>query len=256
MVPTDNEAIRAEFFSAERLELHAQSLAKAQTVSQRAHYRKPLPKRLKENASILEKALAVLASTARSKKPLTPAGEWLLDNYHIVEEQIREIKNDLPADYYNELPKLADGPLGGYPRIYGITWAIVAHTDSAFELDHLTRVVNSYQQVTPLTIGELWAIPVTLRIQGSVLMIDPCIPSSWPGFEARLAYECTIYDIAVENPNRVCGGIAELVVDGKVQDPAKPIALESNRGNCRIRVVLGTAVSVRKEELVSGAVDH
>src|SRR5262249_45169635 len=66
--------------------------------------------------------------------------------------------------YYRQLPKLAEGPLAGYPRIYGITWAITAHTDSAFTLDHLIRFVNSYQRVVPLTIGELWAMAVTLRI--------------------------------------------------------------------------------------------
>src|SRR6185295_17586215 len=70
----------------------------------------------------------------------------------------------LPPNYYRQLPKLSEGPLAGYPRIYGIAWAITAHTDSAVTLDHLIRFVNSYQRVAPLTIGELWAMAVTLRI--------------------------------------------------------------------------------------------
>ncbi len=88
----------------------------------------------------------------------------MLDNFHVVDEQIREIKNDLPPGFYRRLPKLAEGPLQGYPRVFGIAWALVAHTDSAFDIQKLTRFVEAYQRVQPLTIGELWAIAITLRI--------------------------------------------------------------------------------------------
>ncbi|HVT25890.1 MAG TPA: glucoamylase family protein [Rhizomicrobium sp.] len=156
--------IRAELFSVERLEQHARSLAEAQGIAKRARKRRPLPKRLRENAKILVDSFREIARSAQAHCPITPAGEWLLDNFHVVEEQIREIKNGLPADYYGQLPKLEDGPLAGYPRVYGIAWALVAHTDSAFDLEKLTRFLDAYQQVTPLTIGELWAIAVTLRL--------------------------------------------------------------------------------------------
>ena len=81
-----------------------------------------------------------------------------------MEEQIRKAQVDLPADFYHELPKLADGPLAGYPRVYGISWALIAHTDGAFDLDRLERFVRAYQEVDPLNIGELWAVAITLRI--------------------------------------------------------------------------------------------
>ena len=87
-----------------------------------------------------------------------------MDSFHIVDEQIREIKDDLPPGYYRLLPKLTDGPLQGYPRVSGIAWALVAHTDSAFDIQKLTRFVDAYQRVQPLTIGELWALAITLRI--------------------------------------------------------------------------------------------
>src|SRR6185437_12902478 len=90
--------------------------------------------------------------------------EWLLDNFHIVDEQIREIKNDLPPGYYRGLPKLSDGPLKGYPRVFGIAWAFVAHTDSRIDREMLLRFVAAYQRVQPLTIGELWAVAIALRI--------------------------------------------------------------------------------------------
>ena len=156
--------IRAELFSVERLEQHARSLAEAQPVGKYPRRRRPLPACLRDNAKILVESFREIARSAQAHRPITPGGEWLLDNFHVVEEQIREIKNGLPTDYYRELPKLIEGPLAGYPRIYGIAWALVAHTDSAFDREKLVRFIDAYQQVTPLTIGELWAIAVTLRL--------------------------------------------------------------------------------------------
>ena len=83
--------------------------------------------------------------------PITPAAEWLLDNYHLVEQQVREVRTDLPPGYYRQLPKLSDGPLAGYPRVFGLAWAFVAHTDSRFDPEMLTRFVRAYQTVQPLT---------------------------------------------------------------------------------------------------------
>ncbi|HUX32874.1 MAG TPA: protein ndvB, partial [Gemmatimonadaceae bacterium] len=95
---------------------------------------------------------------------IAPAGEWLLDNFFIVDEQLRGIREDLPVGFYRELPALADGPLAGYPRVYGIAWAFVAHTDSRFDPETLRRFVRAYQTVQPLTIGELWAVTISLRV--------------------------------------------------------------------------------------------
>jgi cyclic beta-1,2-glucan synthetase len=97
-------------------------------------------------------------------RPITPAAEWLLDNYHLVEEQIREIRQDLPPGFYRQLPTLADGPFVGYPRVFGLAWAFIAHSDSRFDPDSLCLFVRAYQRVQPLTIGELWAVAITLRI--------------------------------------------------------------------------------------------
>ncbi|HEX3483909.1 MAG TPA: hypothetical protein VHT51_02545, partial [Micropepsaceae bacterium] len=158
------EPIRSELFSVERLESHAQSLADAQVVVQHTSAGRPILSRLSENSKVLTIAYRIIAEASRGGRPLTPAAEWLLDNFHVVEEQIREIKNDLPPTFYKELPKLAEGHLEGYPRVFGLAWAFVAHTDSHFDLQTLVRFVNAYQRVQPLTIGELWAIAITLRV--------------------------------------------------------------------------------------------
>ena len=160
----DPSPIRSELFGLERLEQHARSLARAQAVGRNARRAEPLPRRLKENYAALCAHFRLLAEAAKTGKPVTSAGEWFLDNFHIVEEQTRQAQRDLPPSFYRELPRLMDGPLAGYPRVYGIAWALVAHTDSAFDQEKLLRFLHAYQQVTPLTIGELWAVPITLRI--------------------------------------------------------------------------------------------
>ncbi len=156
--------IRAELFSIERLEQHAASLALAQRVSPDIERGKPLTARLEDNARVIADAYRAIVIATRARRSVPPAAEWLLDNYHIVDEQIREIKDDLPPGFYRKLPKLIEGHLAGYPRVFGIAWAVIAHTDSALDVAKLTRFVEAYQRVQPLTIGELWAIAITLRI--------------------------------------------------------------------------------------------
>ena len=156
--------IRAELFSVERLEQHAESLATAQRIMASPRRGRPMVKRLHDNTKVFIGAYRAIVQATSKQQPIPPAAEWLLDNFHVVEEQIREIKDDLPPGFYRLLPKLADGPLQGYPRVFGISWALVAHSDSAFDVHKLTRFVEAYQRVQPLTIGELWAIAITLRI--------------------------------------------------------------------------------------------
>jgi cyclic beta-1,2-glucan synthetase len=163
--PWDNdEILSAELFSSERLEQHAASLAAAQGVTQRRSARRSLGVRLKDNESVLLAAYRAIGAAVGEGRPITPAAEWLLDNYHLVEEQIREIREDLPPGFYRQLPKLADGPFAGYPRVFGLAWAVIAHSDSRFDPDALRLFVRAYQRVQVLTIGELWAVAITLRI--------------------------------------------------------------------------------------------
>ena len=156
--------IRAELFGIERLEQHAESLAVAQRVMARSSRGGRLLARVEDNGRVLRESYRVIANAIREERAITPAAEWLVDNFHVVDEQLREIRDDLPPGFYRELPKLAAGPLAGFPRVYGIAWAFVAHTDSRFDPDALRRFVHAYQRVQPLTIGELWAVAITLRV--------------------------------------------------------------------------------------------
>jgi cyclic beta-1,2-glucan synthetase len=156
--------IVAELFSIERLEQHGETLAAAQPVTDDPRTGRAIGPRVADNGRVLLEASRVLAQASKDERSTTPAAEWLVDNFHIVEEHLREIRDDLPVDYYRELPKLAEGYLEGYPRVLGIAWAYVAHTDSRFDPESLRRLVAAYQRVQPLTIGELWATAISLRI--------------------------------------------------------------------------------------------
>jgi len=158
------QPIRSEIFSAARLEMHGESLARAQTVISNARKGKKITPTVAENRKMLERSYLILLDAVREKRLIAPAAEWVIDNFHIVLAQLKDIHDHLPPQFYSELPKLADGPLSGYPRVYGIAWAFVAHTDSRFDAELLTAFLKSYQRVQPLTIGELWAVSITLRL--------------------------------------------------------------------------------------------
>ena len=160
---TDEKPFNAEFYSVERLEQYAQTLAaEHKTVTRKG--RADLLPRLRDNGRVLEAAYKALVDALREGGAISPAAEWLVDNYHIVEEQLREIRHDLPKSYYHELPKLTEGNLRGYPRIYAVALALITHTDSRLDTNTLRRFIAAYQTAAPLSIGELWAVAITLRL--------------------------------------------------------------------------------------------
>ncbi len=160
----DTSPIREEMFGPERLEHHAESLARGQSIADRPRRVLNLTVRLKRNAAVLLSAYRYSGAALLDGQPVPPAAQWLLDNYHLVEKQLTQIALDLPPRYYRQLPKVASGPFAGYPRVLELAWAYVAHTDSLISGQVLRRFVRAYQTVQPLTIAELWAVAITLRI--------------------------------------------------------------------------------------------
>ncbi len=160
----NKDPIRGELYSIERLEQLAVWLASEQgEVFQPKIFPKLLP-RLENNGKVLVGAYVSLADAIRNQRAISPAAEWLVDNFHIIEEQLREIREDLPKGFYRELPKLKNGDFAGYPRIYAVAVMTVVHTDSRFDVDTFKRFLQAYQTVRPLMIGELWAAAITLRL--------------------------------------------------------------------------------------------
>jgi cyclic beta-1,2-glucan glucanotransferase len=154
--------IRGELLGAEHLAERAEQLAAGQRLAvERAVRRTPLLARLNDTRRILEEANQRLSA---SEADVGPAGEWLLDNYHVVQEHIGEVRESLPGDYYRELPELASGALAGYPRVYELAITLIGHSEGRVDLHNVTNFVQAFQEVSTLTIGELWAVPAMLRL--------------------------------------------------------------------------------------------
>ena len=156
--------LRGDLCTAERFEEHAVEIARAQGGSSLDISPGPLRERFKAARERINNAYRILERGAPVKRELSPAEEWLLDNSHVVEEQLREIEEDLPAGYLAKLPRLSTGVMAGYPCVYGLSIDYLRHSDARLDLALLTRYVLAYQSVRSLTIGELWAIPIMLRI--------------------------------------------------------------------------------------------
>jgi cyclic beta-1,2-glucan synthetase len=161
---SDREPIRGELYGLEHLEAHARGLASASILAPRWGLGHPLLRRFLRIGRDLESAYRRITAATRRQESITPDAEWLLDNYHIVSEALREVRHDLPRGYYQQLPKLAAGPYAGFPRVYVLALELIAHTDSSLDENNVGRFVQAYQSVAPLTIGELWAVPIMLRV--------------------------------------------------------------------------------------------
>ena len=159
----DEAPLRAELFTADQMAQHGKSLAAAhELIVSRAPDR--LLPRLASNEKVLVSVWALLMRDAQQQRRVMPAGEWLLDNFYLLEEEIRTTKLHLPPGYSRELPRLRSGPSAGLPRVYDLALQTIAHGDGRLSRGTLSRFVASYQTVKVLKLGELWAVPIMLRL--------------------------------------------------------------------------------------------
>jgi cyclic beta-1,2-glucan synthetase len=155
--------LRSELFSADQMEQHGKSLAGLHRLGQ-GRVPDRLLIRLAENERVLIGVRDLLAEAVKANRRITPAGEWVLDNFYLIEEHIRMAKRHLPRGYSRELPRLLTGPTAGLPRVYDIALETISHGDGRVDPESLSSFVGAYQTVTPLKLGELWAIPIMLRL--------------------------------------------------------------------------------------------
>ena len=156
--------IRSEVFGLQRFAQHGRSLGE----THRAELARPgaatfFP-RLRSNIRSLREAYHYIGEQAGTGYDLSPAAEWLLDNFHLIEAQLQAIHEGLPRSFFRSLPMLIDEPLAGLPRVYGVAWAFVAHTDGAFDDTLLMQFLMAYQETRELKLAEMWALPTTLRV--------------------------------------------------------------------------------------------
>ncbi len=159
----NEEPLRAELYSSEQLERFGKTLASSHKLSSKTA-KDHLLKRLSDNENILHEVRRLLTYSIKRKYQITPAGEWLIDNFYLIEEHILSAKRHFPKDYSEDLPQLAEGPSAGLTRIYDIVLQIIAHSDGRIDIESLSAFIKSYQTVTNLKLGELWAIPIMLRL--------------------------------------------------------------------------------------------
>jgi cellobiose phosphorylase len=159
----DEAPLRSDLFSAEQMQQHGKALAGSHTLSV-GHAPDQLLSRLAENEEVLLEVRNQVAEAVQTNRRITPAGEWLLDNFYLIEEQIRMAKRHLPKGYSRELPRLLNGPSADLPRVYDIALEIISHGDGRVDPESLSSFVAAYQTVTALKLGELWAIPIMIRL--------------------------------------------------------------------------------------------
>jgi cyclic beta-1,2-glucan synthetase len=159
----DEQPLRDELFNVDQLERHAEGLASAHQLATGRRADKLIP-RLNDNEAILVRTYELVTAATKQKRRIAPAAEWLLDNFYLIEDQIRTARRHLPQSYSRELPRLANGSAAHNPRTYGIALELISHVDGRVDAVSLNRFVAAYQSVAPLKLGELWAVPIMLRL--------------------------------------------------------------------------------------------
>ena len=231
----------SELYSREQMKQHGKSLAASHTVT-RNRLPDRLLARLADNEEILNETCHLLTASTKENRPIAPAGEWLLDNFYLIEQQIRTAKRHLPKGYSRILPRLLKGPSAGLPRVYDLAVETISHGDARVDLETLIGFVAAYQTVTELNLGELWAIPIMLRLAlienlrriAAAIAADRInrnLADSWADKMTAIAEKdpknliLVIADMARSNPPMVSSFIAELVRRLQGQGPALALPL-------------------------------
>ncbi|MGD2050287.1 MAG: cellobiose phosphorylase, partial [Chloroflexota bacterium] len=145
--------------------IHARQLAEKHEVVYQDGDGAPLLTKLEAQEDFLRRAHRTFIRQVQEEvMPASYAAEWVLDNFYIVQQALRQIEEDLPPRYYRELPKLKEGTWAGYPCVYDLARKIIIKDKARLSADSLRDFVISYQEGRPLATGELWALPIMLRI--------------------------------------------------------------------------------------------
>nr|WP_145653399.1 glucoamylase family protein [Pseudoduganella lurida] len=220
---------------------HGRVLAQSHVLSKKGGPDRLLS-RLTDNAALLRQTAEELTAAVKEGRQITPASEWLLDNYYLIEEQIRIARRHLPKDYSKELPRLEKGAAPGTPRVYKLALEVIAHGDGRVDPESLCRFVEAYQEAAPLTLGELWAIPIMLRLallenmrrvaaRVAANRYQRDLANSWADQMLETADKnpsgliLLVADMARSNPPVTSGFVAEMSRRLQGQSPALTLAL-------------------------------
>ncbi len=161
----DRGPIRGEALSLEDLESKARTLSSDFVLARKSRAgTRSFFRRLRQNEAVLRRAHEAMAGDVHQAEVVPPAAEWLLDNYNLVESEILDIHRNLPRKYYAELPKLASAGQPRTARMYAMALELIRHSDARLDSERLGRFIAAYQTGAPLTMGELWAWPIMLKV--------------------------------------------------------------------------------------------
>jgi cyclic beta-1,2-glucan synthetase len=237
----NEEPLRAELYSSEQMERLGKVLAKTHKLSNKPA-KEYLLKRLANNETVLNEVRKLLTDSIKRKYQIPPAGEWLIDNFYLIEENIRSAKMHFPKDYSQDLPQLSNGSSPGVTRIYHIVLRIISHSDGRIDVDSLSGFIRAYQSIIHLQLGELWAIPIMLRLglienlrRVSAQVAIDRLDSNLADFWARQMLETAekdpknmilvIADMARSNPPMTSAFVSELTRQLRGKGPDLALAL-------------------------------
>src|SRR5690349_14415343 len=202
--------LRAELCNLEQLKRHAQAIAAARDLVGGGGANRLL-KRLEQNERVLRDFNHATLGVNQSRR-VTPAADWLLDNFYLIEEQIQMARRHLPPGFSRKLPRLAAGPFAGWLRVYILILELISHVDAQIDLELLAAFVEAYQKVAPLTLGELWAIPIMLRLGLIENLARVIIGLAKARRQRDLAHEWVLrlHKIAETTPSRLVIVVAEM----------------------------------------------
>ena len=156
--------IRGASLSEEVLEVHAKAIAREHSVSVRTYAAGWPLLRMNENYELILMVCKSLNEDVMQKRSMPPAAEWLLDNFYLVEEQVKIIRRDLSKKEYAGLPVLSKGPFRGHTRIFAIAMELVSHTDGQIEINTLLKYLEAYQSHTVLLEREISILPIMIKL--------------------------------------------------------------------------------------------
>ncbi|MEP7079017.1 MAG: cyclic beta 1-2 glucan synthetase, partial [Chthoniobacterales bacterium] len=197
-------------FGVEQLARHARAIAGQHKVSAGRSSDRLLA-RLAHNEEVLRAFNRATLAVDESRR-VTPAAEWLLDNFYLIEEQIQLARRHLPRRYSRELPRLTSGPSAGLLRVYDIVLELISHVDAEIDAESLTAFVAAYQKVSALKLGELWAIPIMLRLAliENLQRVTTGLTSARRDRNLANVWVDRLQDMAEKNPSRLVIVVADM----------------------------------------------
>jgi cellobiose phosphorylase len=159
-----SEALRRDRLATEQLKRHAAELAVSHQIAARSTRAHPVMERVRASDRMIDAISADLAEAVDRDQSVSLAAEWLLDNAYIVQRHIGDVQRNLSRRLYDVLPVLGGPPYADEPRVYALAAEFIAVTDAEVYEADIVAFLRAYQETTPLTFAELWAMPLMLRV--------------------------------------------------------------------------------------------